>query len=224
MTCLGQHPHFFYINACSIEWNTGEIPFKIDTIHVYIQRSIKSKLKSRYQRICAAKGTLIKCARCIVFVRNHADVECTFSVAPYPAFKRIMIAEDSRIVNYVLISLPFLLYWLQLVGPSVCLCVLLCIHLWMESFPLRIFHNTRRVHFIFTPQPSELEGYCRHGPDGRAGGCQTYRTHICVIAWRIFSVRSSVELSRHIVVHCNGHTPIYLPMGQNLVSNWVQTL
>ena len=23
---------------------------------------------------------------------------------------------------------------------------------------------------IFTPQPSGLEGYCRHGPGGRAGG------------------------------------------------------
>ena len=24
--------------------------------------------------------------------------------------------------------------------------------------------------YIFTPQPSGLEGYCRHGPGGRAGG------------------------------------------------------
>ena len=23
---------------------------------------------------------------------------------------------------------------------------------------------------VFTPQPSGLEGYCRHGPGGRAGG------------------------------------------------------
>ena len=40
--------------------------------------------------------------------------------------------------------------------------------------------------FIFTPQPSGLEGYCRHGPGGRAGGraggCQTCGTHISVTA------------------------------------------
>ena len=24
--------------------------------------------------------------------------------------------------------------------------------------------------YVFTPQPSGLEGYCRHGPGGRAGG------------------------------------------------------
>ena len=26
------------------------------------------------------------------------------------------------------------------------------------------------THVLFTPQPSELEGYCRHGPGGRAAG------------------------------------------------------
>ena len=26
------------------------------------------------------------------------------------------------------------------------------------------------LHSFFTPQPSGLEGYCRHGPGGRAGG------------------------------------------------------
>ena len=61
---------------------------------------------------------------------------------------------------------------------------------------------------LFTPQPSGLEGYCRHGPGGRAGGCQTCGTHISVTAWRIFSIRSSVELSRPLVVHCYGHLPI----------------
>ena len=65
---------------------------------------------------------------------------------------------------------------------------------------------------IFTPQPSGLEGYCRHGPGGRAGGlaggCQTCWTHISVTAWRIFSIRSFVELAWPLVVHCHGHWPI----------------
>ena len=65
---------------------------------------------------------------------------------------------------------------------------------------------------LFTPQPSGLEGYCRHGPGGRAGGraggCQTCGTHISVTAWWIFSVRSSMELSRPVVVHCHAHLPI----------------
>ena len=43
---------------------------------------------------------------------------------------------------------------------------------------------------------------------GRAGGCQTCGTHISVTAWRMFSIRSSVELSRPVVVHCYGHLPI----------------
>ena len=66
--------------------------------------------------------------------------------------------------------------------------------------------------WLFTPQPSGLEGYCRHGPGGRAGGraggCQTCGTHISVTAWWIFSIRSSVELSRPVVVHCHVHLPI----------------
>ena len=61
-----------------------------------------------------------------------------------------------------------------------------------------------------------LEGYCRHGPGGRAGGllggraggCQTCGTHISVTALWIFTVRSSVELSRPVFVHCHGHLPI----------------
>ena len=43
---------------------------------------------------------------------------------------------------------------------------------------------------------------------GRAGGCQTCGTHISVTAWCSFTVRSSVELSRPVVVHCHGHLPI----------------
>ena len=43
---------------------------------------------------------------------------------------------------------------------------------------------------------------------GRAGCCQTCGTHISVTARRIFFIRSSVELSRPVVVHCHGHLPI----------------
>ena len=63
---------------------------------------------------------------------------------------------------------------------------------------------------------------------GRAGGCQTCGTHISVTAWWIFSVRSSTELSRPVVVHCHAHLPhMGLPMGRKLVkfaTNWIQTL
>ena len=50
-----------------------------------------------------------------------------------------------------------------------------------------------------------------------------------ITAWRIFSIRSFVELSRPLVVHCCGHylPHMGLPMGQKLVkfaTNWVQTL
>ena len=70
--------------------------------------------------------------------------------------------------------------------------------------------------WLITPQSSGLEGYCRHGPGGRAGGlvggraggCQTCGTHISVTAWWIFSVRSSMELPRPVVVHCHAHLPI----------------
>ena len=67
-------------------------------------------------------------------------------------------------------------------------------------------------HYIFYPSARRAEGYCRHGsggrPGGRAGGCQTCGTHISVTAWRIFSIRSSMELSRPVVVHCHGNLPI----------------
>ena len=43
---------------------------------------------------------------------------------------------------------------------------------------------------------------------GWAGGCQICGTHISVTAWRIFSIRSSMGLSRPIGVHCHGHIPI----------------
>ena len=61
---------------------------------------------------------------------------------------------------------------------------------------------------LFTPQPSRLEEYCRHGPGSRAGACQISGTHISVFTWWIFFIRSSVELSRPVVAHCHGHLPI----------------
>ena len=74
--------------------------------------------------------------------------------------------------------------------------------------------------WLFTPQPCGLEGYCRHSPGGWVGVCQTCGTHISVTTWRIFSIRSSVELSRPVVVHCHGHLPICptwaCPWAQNL--------
>ena len=55
---------------------------------------------------------------------------------------------------------------------------------------------------------------------GRAGGCQTCGTHISVTAWWIFSVRSSMELSRPVVMHCHAHLsicPIWAcPCAENL--------
>ena len=70
--------------------------------------------------------------------------------------------------------------------------------------------------FLFTPQPSGLEGYCHHGlgrrmatsRGGQASGYQTCGTRISVTAWRIVSVRRSVELSRPVVVCCHDHLPI----------------
>ena len=63
---------------------------------------------------------------------------------------------------------------------------------------------------------------------GRAGGCQTCGTHISVTVWWIFSVRSSVELSRLVAVHCHKHLPICsIWTCKKLVkfaTNWLQTL
>ena len=51
--------------------------------------------------------------------------------------------------------------------------------------------------------------YCRHGSGGWAGGCQNCGIHISVTTWRIVSIRSPVELSRPVVIHCHGHFLIY---------------
>ena len=60
---------------------------------------------------------------------------------------------------------------------------------------------------IFTPQPSGLEGYYRANPGGRAAS-RLCETHISETAGRIFSVWSSMELSRPVVVQRHGHLPI----------------
>ena len=39
----------------------------------------------------------------------------------------------------------------------------------------------------------------------RAGSCKICGTHISATAWRIFSVWSSVELSRPLCMHCHAH-------------------
>ena len=70
------------------------------------------------------------------------------------------------------------------------------------------------VYYMFLPlSPSGWRGIVvtvRAGgwAGGRAGGCQTCGTHISVTTWQIFSIRSSVELSGPVVVHCHGHLPI----------------
>ena len=60
---------------------------------------------------------------------------------------------------------------------------------------------------------------------GWPGNCGT---HISVTAWRISSIRSSVELSGPVVMHRYGHLPhMGLPMGQKHVkfaTDWVQIL
>ena len=97
-----------------------------------------------------------------------------------------------------------------------------CLHTGGEewNFHLLIFFLSIFQQFNWYPQPSGLEGYCRHGPGGRAGGCQTCRPHISVTGGRIFSTWSFVELSRPLVVHCHGHLhicPIWAcPWAKNL--------
>ena len=72
-------------------------------------------------------------------------------------------------------------------------------------------HMTVSLHYISLPVtflPLSPPGWRGIVVTGRAGGCQTCGTHISVTAWWIFSIRSSVELSRPVVVHRHGHLPI----------------
>ena len=76
-----------------------------------------------------------------------------------------------------------------------------------------LFNSLRIMHYApFYPSALRAGGVLssRFGLAGGqpGGGYQTCGTHISVTAWRIFSIRSSVELSRPVVVHCHGHLPI----------------
>ena len=68
------------------------------------------------------------------------------------------------------------------------------------------------VHDFFYPSALRAGGVFspRPGQAGRQAGCQTSGTHISVTTWRIFSVQSSMELCRAVIVHYHGHSPICL--------------
>ena len=69
------------------------------------------------------------------------------------------------------------------------------------------FHNIFN-HFLPLSPPGWRGIVVTVRAGGLAGGCQTCGTRISVTAWRIFSIRNSVELSRPVGVHCHGHMPI----------------
>ena len=68
--------------------------------------------------------------------------------------------------------------------------------------------DKKRQQGLFYPSSPKVLSSRFGRAGGRAGGCQTCGTHISVTAWRIFSIRSSMELSRPVVVHCRGNLPI----------------
>ena len=76
-----------------------------------------------------------------------------------------------------------------------------------EYFCHRDLHQMSHPDTHFYPSALRAGGVLS-SRSGRAGGCQTCGTHISVTAWRIFSFRSSVELSRPVGLHCHGHMPI----------------
>ena len=96
-----------------------------------------------------------------------------------------------------------------------------------QSHDIRLFSKSSKIDSFtqihFYPSALRAGGVLssRFGrAGGRAGGCQTCGTYISVTAWRIFSIRSSMELSRPVVVHCPGNLPICpiwaCPWAQNL--------
>ena len=72
------------------------------------------------------------------------------------------------------------------------------------TFLTRFYPSALRAGGVLSLRSGRVGGR----PAGRKGGCQTCGTHISVTAWWIFTVRSSVELSRPVVVHYHGHLPI----------------
>ena len=75
------------------------------------------------------------------------------------------------------------------------------------QFQFQYMYHDCQFQFLFTPQPSGLEGYCCHGPGGRAAA-KLVELISLVTARQIFSIRSSVELSKPVVVHRHDHLPI----------------
>ena len=69
---------------------------------------------------------------------------------------------------------------------------------------IRFYPSALRAGGVLSSRSGRVGGWA----GGRAGGCQTCGTHISVTAWWIFSIRSSVELSRPVGVHRHGHMPI----------------
>ena len=94
-----------------------------------------------------------------------------------------------------------------------------------EGAKLKCRKINYKIHFLPLSPPGWRGIVVTGWAGGRAGGCQTCGTHISVTAWWIFSIRSSVELSRPVVVHRHGHLPICpkwaCPWPKNL-SNLVQ--
>ena len=79
---------------------------------------------------------------------------------------------------------------------------------WSRVFFSNDLSNKWGPHFLPLSPPGWRGIVVTVRAGGRAGGCQTCGTHISVTAWWIFSVRSSMELSRPVVVHYHAHLPI----------------
>ena len=82
-----------------------------------------------------------------------------------------------------------MLFWLRETGQ---IWGFFFIHSWIEFRFTPFYHLALRAGGVLSSR------------FGRAGDCQTCRTHMSVTAWWIFSIRSSVELSRPVVVHWPG--------------------
>ena len=116
---------------------------------------------------------------------------------------------------FVHLLLFYLLNYLYLFSLGMLFCLLIfCLHIFICGGSIIKSPRYTGGDFMFLPlSPPGWRGIVvtvraagRAG--GRAGGCQTCGTHISVTAWWIFSVRSSMELSRPVVVHCHAHLPI----------------
>ena len=99
------------------------------------------------------------------------------------------------------------------------------------NFPNQLVVNTRMT-LLFTPQPSGLDGYCRHGPGRRVGGRlpDLRNPYLCKRLTDFLHLKfcGIVQASSCALLWSFAHLPhMGLPMGQKLVkfaTNWVQTL